>query len=519
MAPRQKRELEVDIVIIGAGLSGLMYGIVAAQKGYRVAVVEKHFKPGGYATNFARERQRYVFDCSLHKITGLGPQGNLRDALKRAKLWDKLEFHFYGQLSCIVVGERRYEIPADPAELRRRLLAWFPASRAGVEQFFEDMNTHGRQNYMFARMALGEYALERQLLERSRELSRMRAKAYFSTLFQDPDLVLIFSTLAINLGVVAEDADALYYLHFAYTFLTQGAAYVTGSSQSLSNALAAELERLGGGVYLKERVEAVAVSDGAIASVETRTCLFRTASVVATCAPQVLESVVHPAGALGTGFRSKLESLELGYGAFSVYLALDTPPARLGLEQSEYLVSDSEVRDLAPEERESDARYLRLPLGITNYHKLDPSLGCIVVMTVLDHAARWFELEKPEYKREKARVMALLLERALRSFPGLAGHILMQEASTPRTNQRYTSSPGGSAFGFKAVPGRNVRFLQRPAVRGLSFCGTWVSGAGYEPALCLGFTQATLLPDAAAAAVRCNAASAATLPEAVLAAG
>ena len=84
MPPRQKRELDADIVVIGAGLSGLMYGIVAAQKGYRVAVVEKHFKPGGYATNFARERQKYVFDCSLHKITGLGPEGNMRNALIRA---------------------------------------------------------------------------------------------------------------------------------------------------------------------------------------------------------------------------------------------------------------------------------------------------------------------------------------------------------------------------------------------------------------------------------------------------
>ncbi|MEO8180471.1 MAG: NAD(P)/FAD-dependent oxidoreductase [Deltaproteobacteria bacterium] len=499
MAPRQKQQLDVDIVVIGAGLSGLMYGIVACQKGYRVAVVEKHFKPGGYATNFARERQSYVFDCSLHKITGLGPQGNLRDALMRAKLWDKLEFHFYDRLSCIVIGERRYEIPADPAELQRRLQAWFPASRAGLDRFFEDVATHGRQNYMFARMALGEYTLDRNLLERSRELSRIRAKQYFTDLFADADLVLIFSTLAINLGVVAEDADALYYLHFAYTFLTQQAAYVMGSSQSLSDALAAEVCRLGGSVHLKERVEAVNVVDGAIASVESRTCLFNTSRVVATCCPNVLHSALRPADALGDAFRAKLAGLELGYGAFSVYLALDVPPEQLGFEQSEYLISDTDVRDLAPEERQSDERYLRLPLGITNYHKLDPSLGPIVVMTVLEHAGRWFELEKAEYKAEKARVMQLLLARALRVFPQLAGHILVQEASTPRTNQRYTSSPGGSAFGYKAVPARNVRFLQRPSVRGLSFCGTWVSGAGYEPAMCLGFTQATLLPDAALA--------------------
>ena len=43
-----------DAVIIGAGLGGLSCGAAFVRQGFRPLVIEKHFKPGGYATTFAR---------------------------------------------------------------------------------------------------------------------------------------------------------------------------------------------------------------------------------------------------------------------------------------------------------------------------------------------------------------------------------------------------------------------------------------------------------------------------------
>jgi phytoene dehydrogenase-like protein len=223
--------------------------------------------------------------------------------------------------------------------------------------------------------------------------------------------------------------------------------------------------------------------------------------VVATCSPHAVASMIDDV-ALGPHFRRQLDRLELGLGNFTVYGVLDAPPEDYGLTRSEFIVAEEPDRVLDADEVHSDARYQHWPLSVTNYHLLDPDGGAIVELTILDHPGRWFELDKDAYKREKARVQELIVGRALRAFPRLAGHFKYLESSTPRTNYRYTRSPGGSAFGYKAVPGRNVRFLRNCRVKGLKFVGTWVVGAGYEPAMCLGFTEAHLKPAKAANAAQ-----------------
>lgn len=470
-----------------------MFANVMASKGYSVAVAERHFKPGGYATNFMRQRRQNLFDCSLHKITGLGPGGNLRNALVRSGLWDELRFELYQDLTSILVEDRVYHLPAEQAGVRQALLAYFPDDADGLREIFQDIATHGYQNYMFARMAIGEYSIVRELLEGSRALSQITALAYFQSRLKTRDLIALLSTLAINLGVVADEIDALYFLHFAYTFLSTGVGFVRGTSQSLSDRLAHCLVRRGGRIFLRQPAERIEVQDGEVVALETRSHRFVTRDIVATCSPHVVRDLLPP-NELGDKFGEQLGKLTFGLGTFTVYLVLDRPPAECGLVRSEYLIADPDPCPLTDAERQNDRHYQRWPLSVTNYHLLDPIYGNVVQAVILDPAGRWFELNRPAYREHKQQVQEQILQRVARYFPQLMDHVVYQEASTPATNYKYTGSPSGSAFGYKAVPGRNLRFLQRPRLKGLSLIGTWINGAGYEPALCLGFTHAYLRP-------------------------
>ena len=138
---------------------------------------------------------------------------------------------------------------------------------------------------------------------------------------------------------------------------------------------------------------------------------------------------------------------------------------------------------------------LRFTLSISNYHALDPSYGHVIQLGVLDQQADWFDLSRSDYKERKKHIAQILLSRTEAYFPKLAEHIKFMDISTPKTNFKFTNSGGGSSFGYKPVPKRNMRFLKKPPVEKLQFVGTWMNGAGYEPAMCLGFTMATLAED------------------------
>ncbi|MBX3304664.1 MAG: NAD(P)/FAD-dependent oxidoreductase [Nitrospira sp.] len=485
---------QVDEVVIGAGLTGLVYANVAASNGLKVAVIEKHTRPGGYATNFMRKgaNGKYVFDCSLHKITGLGVNGNLQNALERSGLLEHIDFHYYQDLTTFILGNTRITLPSDGISALRELKRCFPKESAGLDKFFSDIQRIGYFNYMFARMALGEYSLEDpNVLVEGRKLSRISTYQYFTELFKDPTLITLLCAIPINLGVEAYEADALYFLHFAYTFFMTDKGYVKGSSQKLSNTLAEELKKRGGELFLNNALVKIDLQNTKVVGVQTSKQRFMTNHVVFTGCPNQIVNLV-PFDMAMDDFHKKLAKLHFGLGAFIVYLGLLVPPSQIGITEPDYLIADEGYLGCAEEVGISDIRYQRWPLSISNYHALDPNYGFVVQLEMLEQQDDWFELSCDDYKAKKRLVAEKVIDRASRYFSGLKEVIDFMDVSTPRTNMKYTNSGGGSSFGYKPKPGRNVRFLQNPPIEGIQFVGTWVSGAGYEPAMCLGFTAATL---------------------------
>lgn len=484
------KQMEADEVVVGAGLTGLVYANVMAAAGRRVVVVEKHTKPGGYATNFNRKRD-FVFDCSLHKITGFGDTGNLSDTLRRAQLDHLIPFYRYEHLTTFVLDGLQMSLPADGASLMRMLLETFVQEEAGLTRFFQDIKTVGRQNYMLARMSLGEFEMDTELFAASRQLSRLTTYEYLQQCFSDKTLITLLCSLAINLGVEAFEADALYFLHFAYTFFFTEKRYMKGSSQSWSDALAAELEKRGGVLLLREEVTKVNSDSGKILGCQTRRYDLRAPHLVWTGCPNQLPALTE-SSAIPDSFNQQLAQLKPGLGAFIVYLGLSCPPEQCGLNKQDYLIADHRYLDDAAIACNTDLRYQRWPLSVSNYHLLDPSYGNVVQLEMLDQASDWFDLPRQEYKQRKEQIAEQILARAEQYFPGLRDKVRYMDISTPRTNQKFTNSIGGSSFGYKPLPKRNSRFLQHPPLHGLQFVGTWINGAGYEPAMCLGFTAATL---------------------------
>ena len=55
-----------DVIIIGSGMSGLTTAALLAQHNYRVLVIEKHFKVGGFTHTF--KRKQFEWDVGIHYI-------------------------------------------------------------------------------------------------------------------------------------------------------------------------------------------------------------------------------------------------------------------------------------------------------------------------------------------------------------------------------------------------------------------------------------------------------------------
>jgi phytoene dehydrogenase-like protein len=345
---------------------------------------------------------------------------------------------------------------------------------------------------MFGRMMLGEYVINKDILPESRQLAGITAKQYFKNIFNNNDLVEFLSAIAIYLGTLANESNAFYFLHFLYTAFYTRQGYIHGTGYDLTVALTNEFKRRGGSIIFNNPAHKIGLdAENNVSNVQTLKKEFITSRIVATCSPSSLINMLEPE-AVSDIFKEKVNRLETGWGHFCVYIVCNCPPAELGFESSEYLMVADEGDDCFEDDFNNESYYDKLTLSITNYHLINEKGGPILQLIILDYESDWFELTDQDYKVKKDRVQNRILNRVYKQFPKLKGQLSYVESSTPRTNHSYTSCDNGSAFGYKVLPKTNLGFLNKFPVNGIKLVSGWTAGPGYEAAMCLGFTHATL---------------------------
>ena len=484
-----------DAICVGSGITALAFAaqMAALAPKRRILILEKHYSPGGYATWF--RRGKLVFDCSLHKLSGVGAGGNLKRIFDALGLTDELEFVYPTDFFEADREGRTTALSNEYPAFKAQLLEMFPTETEGLGRFFEELEIHGKNAYLQFQIMNGDFLPDvKQLRHARKHLSRITVAQALDDRFRDPFLKQLLSAPGIYVGGFEEDLGYLYYLHILYATLTCGNAYVKGSSQRLSNLLAARVRKAGGAVLLRTEVSSISVDESGRASgVETSRGHFRSDRVYVNASPQfAMERLLPPMDCL-TPAREKLATLKPSWSTTTLYLATDAPPAALGLANSETMFFSARAGEASAlrqasaltgsESSVEDALWSASTMEVTNYHRLDPAGGNVICLNVLDRLAHWPERETLEYEAKKARAGRVLLERFLAQRPAFAGHILHQELSSPRTYQRYTNNHAGAGYGALVGPDASGHtFHYNFPIPGIHFLSAWVAGPSYEAA-------------------------------------
>ncbi|MDY0098133.1 MAG: NAD(P)/FAD-dependent oxidoreductase [Bacteroidales bacterium] len=124
--------MDKDILIIGAGISGLSTGCYAQMNGYGTAIYEMNKVPGGLCT--AWQRKGYTFDISMHMLMGSvsGPMH---------KMWEELgvtgnfKFHFHRQISQIEGLGKKLNFSVDRKQLEDDMTVISPDDEKLIKEF------------------------------------------------------------------------------------------------------------------------------------------------------------------------------------------------------------------------------------------------------------------------------------------------------------------------------------------------------------------------------------------------
>lgn len=487
-----------DAVCIGSGITSLAFcaQVTKIDPNAKLLVLEKHVVPGGYATLFTRPRKTDAyFDCSMHKISGSQLNGgNFRRLFDEMELGRDLELIEHPDHFEACLPNKEIKLPNDPTQVHAILNKEFPHEKKGLDQYFDELLTHGKDAYYHYQIMEGSYDVDiKDLRFAHRNLKNITVSHALNERFSDGLLIEILAAATIYVGGFSEDMSYLYYLHVVYATLCKGNAYIKGSAQKLSDKLVERITANGSQVKLKENVTKITKIEDELFCIETKRVKYYAKRVYINTAPHHALNTLFKEDTELAPLRDKITSLNPANSTTTLYLVTDCPPQELGVTSSESMVLTSaneacldarKKAHLKNEKNNFEEAFWHVgPMEITNYHTLNPEGGNVLCVNVLDKISHWPERNQPEYKEKKTKAMEIILQRLYKAKPKLRGRIIHAELATPKTYERYTNNECGSGYGALVETDSTAHnFHHFFPYKNVKFLSAWVSGSGYEAA-------------------------------------
>ncbi len=511
---------EFDVIVIGAGMAGLMAGCALASRGHRTLLLEKHSNPGGCTMNF--ERGDYRFEASNHVINGCEPGGMTYRLLERIGAHDKIDFiqlESFGRL----VDEGRgsdFDLPWELGRHMEMLVENFPDEEEGIRGFYAKYGSMAEALVGSHGVAESGDTEQRARLAEAAEvfgtLSGRRAPEVLGEHVSDRQLIELMLAIPSGfMGTSANQLDAGSAIMCDLVFRIDGgqAYYPKGGSGEMSKVVADLFVERGGTLLLGQGVSEITFEDGRANGIISKRRSGRSVSARARCVIHagdmtVLVNRLVPEGSLPTEYVKSINRRRPSISAAILFAGLDLDLRGMGVTECE--ISRSWPGTQPPptfEEVARDGDYSKQTSAMaTIYSNIDPSCcpeGKSVVATMVLATPEKFDEALGEgrhrgraYKAMKEKLMPQLLSKMGRALgvDDIESHAEVLELSTPVTIERFTENRGGAYVGWR-YSADQVRdpIPQQSPVENLLLCGHWVGpGGGVSNVMAGGLNAADL---------------------------
>lgn len=441
-----------DVIIIGAGIGGLVCGSYLAKQGLEILIVEQHSKVGGYCSSF--KRNGFIFDACVHALASFRKNGLMADIIH--ELGIDLEIIKSEPSDIVLINDRQIIFEGNTEKTIVGLQKLFPKEGINIRKFIN-------------------FTKDTPVIQLYAKLKNKTLKNLVDIYFKDNNLKMVFKVLSGNIGLHSNLISALSYVLYFKEFILDGGYYPRGGIQSLPDALVSKFKRNGGMIMLSAKVKRIKVSSGKTEGVLLESGNYIRANYIVSNADAIQTfKYMLDEETLPKRFASRLDEMVVSPSAFITYLGLDN---RLdnGFNTSTWFYRGDEIDETFNNWRTGNIEFKKegfLCIGLPS--RQDPKLlsgdkDCMVLLegAPFKNAAFW--------QRHRKEYSDIIIDRASEVFPGIKKHIKIKETATPATLYKYTLNHRGAMYGWASLirqVGDN-RFPEETFIDGLYLVGHW----------------------------------------------
>lgn len=474
--------MKTDVVVIGAGLSGLTAGALIAKRGLSVTVVDKSRHPGGSCGAFRRDGS--LFDQGSAMLYGFGESGFNAHRFVMNCLEEPINILRHDLLYCVNYKGHRIRFWPDVDRFAEELSEVFPGQRNNIHRFYRDMKKLYRnvmeenQTYTTADETDPKTALASI---RKHPLSYMKFLGYLNRsaedllrkYFTDPEIFKFFDKLTSTYcyATVAEAPAVLAAVMFIDNHVG-GSYYPAGSTLFLPGKLEKSIEAHGGRMVPGREVTEILFENGKPAGVllDSGQAIKADEIVYSGTVWNLYGKLIgqdHVPGATIEWAQAQ----EPTYPSVVLYTLVDREVIPEGTAPVEMLVGNPDRLD----ESEVTAYIFSI-----DDRTLCPD-DCHTAIAIGPTFGTWSFEDPEKYREQKEKETQRLLRVMEARFPGFSNAVRFAELATPHTIERYCLKNGGAVAGPKQMLGQHMLTRLRTRTRwdSLYCCGeSTVMGTG-----------------------------------------
>lgn len=474
---------DFDIIVIGSGIGGLISASLLSSKGFKVLVIEKQGKPGGYLSSF--RRKGFIFNSAVDCIAGIGPERIISLVLERLGVERLIEFVRVDPIRVSIFPDIEINVDSDINVYINNLKSLFPSEKDGIGNLFRKINEiyssieNKNESLINGRLSpFPEYNMLYQFVNNSySDLIR--------NFIKNKKLTSILSDRCSFIGLPPSKTSVLSMVSLIMTYFKMGAYRPIGGYQKLSNIFAAGIINKGGKIIFGKQVEKILLEGNLCYGVQTVDKERYSGRFIISNADFMQTFIELIGGKYVSLAEERLRYPGISSSFFIVYI---------GLKESFYnLQKYSSIGYFPSYDMENffNSKFAfgnKSSLGITIPSIEDKTLSPEGCHSLILHEIVDFGFVE-QWNKHKSELIDRLLQKVENLIPDVRKNIVHIGAATPLTLKKYTFNYDGAAYGWKQVPGYTKPF--RHNIHNLFIAGHWCGmGGGVLASAYSGFKSA-----------------------------
>jgi len=455
--------MHYDVLIIGAGMSGLAAGIRLAYYGKRVCILEKHYRVGGLNSFYNLGGRK--FDVGLHAMTNYVPKSVKLAPLPKLLRQLKLKAEDFAlcpqRMSVIKFPNKTLRFNNDFDFFVQEVVDNFPTQ---ADNFLNLLKT------IFEYDELNLYA------------KAISAREAVSSIISDPLLSnMIFCPLMFYGNAQENDMEFGQFVIMFKSIFCEGFARPQAGVRQILDVLVKKYKACGGELKMRCAVTSLKCANGKVESILLENGEVLTADKILSSAGYV-ETMK-----LLTGYDYSKFNRHVGQLSFVEFiLILNKEPAEMGYNTTIAFYNNSDRFDYRKPDELVD-----VSSGViccpNNFQFENPLPEGMIRITNLANFDLWNRLGEEEYKAQKAVCLEATLKEVVKFVPDFRDSIIFTDIFTPKTIHRFTGRINGAVYGTP-----NKTKTGRTHLDNLFICGTDQGFLGIVGAMLSGISMANL---------------------------